>query len=151
MENHLTTQLSLRTIEKSYGARVVLDGVSLSIRPGERVGVVGENGSGKSTLVRIMAGLEAPDDGEVVCSAPGGVGHLAQTLDAETVGAAIDAALADVRELARRMEIAAEAQDMAAYGELLTAFEVRDGYEADLRVDQALHGLAWDTSTATAR
>lgn len=141
MENHLTTQLSLRTIEKSYGARVVLDGVSLSIRPGERVGIVGENGSGKSTLVRIMAGLEAPDDGEVVCSAPGGVGHLAQTLDAETVGAAIDAALAHVRELARRMEIAAEAQDMAAYGELLTAFEARDGYEADLRVDQALHGL----------
>ncbi|WP_373865333.1 ABC-F family ATP-binding cassette domain-containing protein [Nocardia shimofusensis] len=137
----LTTQLTLRGIGKSYGPRVVLEAVSLSVAPGERVGIVGENGSGKSTLLRIMAGVEAPDDGDVVCFAPGGTGRLEQTLDAETVGGAIDVALADIREIALAMQRAAEAQDMDAYGELLTAFEARDGYRADLRVEQAMHGL----------
>lgn len=141
MEIRLTTQLTLRNVGKSYGPRVVLDAVSLSIAPGERVGIVGENGSGKSTLLRIMAGIEAPDEGEVVCFASGGTGHLEQTLDAETVGDAVDVALADIRETALAMQRAAEAQDMEAYGELLTVFEARDGYQADLRVEQAMHGL----------
>ncbi|WP_245545822.1 ABC-F family ATP-binding cassette domain-containing protein [Nocardia higoensis] len=135
------TQLTLRGIEKSYGPRLVLDKVSLSVAPGERVGIVGENGSGKSTLLRITAGIESPDAGVVVCHAPGGVGIVEQTLDAETVGGAIDSALAEVRELERAMQRAAEAQDMEAYGELLTAFEARDGYRADLRVEQSMHGL----------
>ena len=43
-------------LTKSYGTRVVLSAVDLTIRTGERVGVVGENGSGKSTLARILAG-----------------------------------------------------------------------------------------------
>src|SRR5690606_34655910 len=88
------TQLTLRGIGKSYGHRLVLDAVSLTISPGERVGIVGENGSGKSTLLRILAGLETPDTGVAVCTAPGGVGIVEQTLDADTVGAAVDAALA---------------------------------------------------------
>ncbi|MDH3686588.1 MAG: ABC-F family ATP-binding cassette domain-containing protein [Myxococcales bacterium] len=52
-------------IEKSYGARRVLAGVSLTLGSRERVGLVGRNGCGKSTLARILAGLETPDSGEV--------------------------------------------------------------------------------------
>ncbi|MFD1940090.1 ribosomal protection-like ABC-F family protein [Nonomuraea mangrovi] len=137
----MTTQLSLHGISKSYGDRLVLDHVSLAVRPGERVGVVGENGSGKSTLLRIMAGIDRPDEGRVIST---GAGHLAQRLDLpgdHTVQQAIDAALADLREMERAMQAAAEAGDMARYGELLTAFEVRGGYEADASVDKSLHGL----------
>ncbi|NUR82847.1 MAG: ABC-F family ATP-binding cassette domain-containing protein, partial [Nonomuraea sp.] len=85
--------------------------------------------------------VERPDDGEVTVNAPGGAGHLEQTLDGATVGEAIDLALAELRALEAAMNTAAEAQDMAAYGELLTAFEARDGYNADLRVERAMHGL----------
>ncbi|MEV0588406.1 ABC-F family ATP-binding cassette domain-containing protein [Nonomuraea sp. NPDC050310] len=128
-------------MSKTYGERVVLDHVTLSIRPGEHAGIVGENGSGKSTLLRILAGVERPDDGEVTVSAAGGAGHLAQTLAGGTVGEAIDLALAELRELEAALQRAAEAQDLVAYGELLTAFEARDGYEADLRVERSMHGL----------
>lgn len=57
--------LSARGIVKSFGRRRALDDVSLEVRAGEVVAVVGENGAGKSTLLRICAGLERPDAGLV--------------------------------------------------------------------------------------
>jgi len=53
-------------LRKSYGASVLLDGASVTLRRGERVGLVGSNGSGKSTLARILAGEEEPDTGQLV-------------------------------------------------------------------------------------
>ena len=57
--------LAARTIGKSYGDTVVLDGLSLSVTPSSRIGVVGPNGIGKSTLLRLLAGIEQPDSGVV--------------------------------------------------------------------------------------
>ncbi|MEV5325095.1 ATP-binding cassette domain-containing protein [Nonomuraea sp. NPDC052634] len=127
--------------------------MSVSVRTGERVGIVGENGSGKSTLMRLLAGVERPDEGEVHLTSD--LGYVAQTL-AETLGLppgstvqeAVDAALADLRAMERRMRelesaLAEEASQevMDEYGELCTAYELRGGYEADARVDRAFHGL----------
>jgi putative ABC transport system ATP-binding protein len=58
--------LSLRGVTKRFGARVVLNAVSLEIAPGEYVAIVGESGIGKSTLLHIIAGLEPADSGSVV-------------------------------------------------------------------------------------
>ncbi|MFG1997687.1 ribosomal protection-like ABC-F family protein [Spirillospora sp. NPDC048911] len=145
-----TSQLSLKDVGKAYEGRIVLEQVSFSVRTGEKVGVIGENGSGKSTLLRMLAGEEKPDGGEITVMAAGGVGHLGQTLDLApelTVTDAIDHALADLRDLERRMREAeatlaeASPEEMADYGDLLTAYEARGGYEADARVDAAMHGL----------
>jgi ATP-binding cassette, subfamily F, member 3 len=57
--------LAVRGIAKSFGSRQILDGLDLDIEPGIRVGMIGPNGGGKSTLLRILAGEEAPDAGEV--------------------------------------------------------------------------------------
>jgi ATP-binding cassette subfamily F protein uup len=57
--------VSAHGLGKSYGARSVLQAVSLTVRTGERLGVVGQNGAGKSTLAKLMAGVEAPDRGTV--------------------------------------------------------------------------------------
>ncbi|WP_405093473.1 ATP-binding cassette domain-containing protein [Micromonospora sp. NBC_01392] len=146
----MSTQLALRAVSKAYAHGQVLDAVSGTVRDGERAAVVGENGAGKSTLLRLLAGQEAPDEGEVVVTADGGIGHLGQVLDlpdAATVGDAVDAALADLRDLQRRITEAEQALSagedglLTAYGELSTAFELRDGYRADARVRAAMSTL----------
>lgn len=143
-------QLSVKDVTKSYGTRTVLDQVTFTVRPGEKAAVVGENGSGKSTLLRLLAENELPDAGEITVSFPGGVGHLTQTLDLDpdcTVQDAVDLALVELRDMERRLREAEESlgeaspDELAAYGELLMAYEERGGYEADARVDAAMHGL----------
>ncbi|MFI6736568.1 TlrC/CarA/OleB/SrmB family ABC-F type ribosomal protection protein [Nonomuraea sp. NPDC050451] len=140
-------QLALTEITRRYGTRVVLDRVSLTVRPGERIGVIGDNGSGKSTLLRLMADAERPDNGELLVVAPGGVGYLPQSLALPphaTVADAVDLALSDLRELEARMRTAErslEEADAETYAGLVAQFEARGGYEADVRVEIALHGL----------
>ena len=58
--------LTAEQIKKSYTDRSLLDGVSFSLQEGEKVGVIGINGTGKSTLLKILAGLEEPDEGKLV-------------------------------------------------------------------------------------
>ncbi len=70
--------LSAIDITKIYGTRRVLDGVSLTIHAGERIGVVGANGSGKSTLGSILAGAEDSDSGTLALRRGATVGYLAQ-------------------------------------------------------------------------
>ena len=75
--------LAASNITKSYGAETILDRVSLLVRPGARIGVVGPNGSGKTTLLRLLAGLDEPDEGSLERRPPTlTVGHLAQEDDA---------------------------------------------------------------------
>ncbi|HEX4723654.1 MAG TPA: ABC-F family ATP-binding cassette domain-containing protein [Pseudonocardiaceae bacterium] len=146
----MSTQLTLRAVGQSFGDRLLLDHVDVTVSPGERIGIVGENGAGKSTLLRIIAGHQQPDDGEVVVAVTAGIGYLGQTLDLppeHTVGDAIDVALAELRAMERRLRaVEADLADatpelLAEYGDLLTAFEFRGGYEMDGRTDKAMHGL----------
>ena len=72
--------LAARNISKSYAAVQVLDGVSLVVAPGDRIGIVGPNGIGKSTLLRVLAGLERGGPRPVVRA--GAVGYLPQEPEA---------------------------------------------------------------------
>jgi ATPase subunit of ABC transporter with duplicated ATPase domains len=71
-----------RDITKSYGPTPVLERVSVTVAPGDRIGVIAPNGTGKTTLLRILAGLEPPDAGTVACIPPSAtVGYLPQEPD----------------------------------------------------------------------
>jgi ABC-type transport system involved in cytochrome bd biosynthesis fused ATPase/permease subunit len=58
--------LEARDVRKAYGRHQVLNGVALTVQPGQLVAVVGENGAGKSTLLKILAGTLRADRGEVL-------------------------------------------------------------------------------------
>jgi ATPase subunit of ABC transporter with duplicated ATPase domains len=68
----------LESLTKRYGRRVVHDGLSLTIRRGERWCVMGKNGAGKSTLLKMVAGQVAPDGGTVKLGASLKMGYFAQ-------------------------------------------------------------------------
>ena len=68
----------IEDLAKAYGRRVVFDGLSLTIRRGERWAVMGRNGAGKTTLLRIIAGALAPDAGSVRLGANLKMGYFAQ-------------------------------------------------------------------------
>src|SRR5215216_4199661 len=94
--------LTGRNLSKSFGSRLLFSGITLGFEEGERVGLIGANGSGKSTLLRIFAGLETPDEGELIARRQLRVGYVSQedvfepaapVLD--TVADAIDAHLDD--------------------------------------------------------
>ena len=70
--------VTIEGLTKSYGTRVVYDGLSLNIRRGERWCVMGRNGAGKSTLLKMVAGALTPDAGEVTLGASLRMGYFAQ-------------------------------------------------------------------------
>lgn len=74
----MTLLLSCQTISKSYGSRQLFKEISLGIFKGDKIGIIGPNGSGKSTFLKILAGIEAPDEGAVVGNRMLRVGYVAQ-------------------------------------------------------------------------
>jgi ATPase subunit of ABC transporter with duplicated ATPase domains len=100
--SRLAGSLVAAGVSKSYGAEVVLDGVSLVVPPRARIGLVGPNGAGKSTLLRLLAGLEEPDAGRIRRTpASLTVGYLAQERDIADEASGGEKARAALVELLR--------------------------------------------------
>ena len=70
--------LQITNLEKSYGKQLLFDGVSFTVNPRERVGLVGRNGHGKSTLFRMILGEEHQDAGTITVPSGYAIGHLSQ-------------------------------------------------------------------------
>ncbi len=86
--------LSAKNISKQYMERQVLDDVSFYLNEGDRVGIIGINGTGKSTLLRILAGVEAPDSGEMIRTGGVRVSYLPQIPAFEERGTVLEQVLA---------------------------------------------------------
>ena len=98
--------LAARGIAKSFGSRLILDGLDFDVEAGVRMGVIGPNGGGKSTLLRILAGDEFADAGEVTQRRGLTVSYLPQQLegDARNAFATLRAARPDLDELELELE-----------------------------------------------
>ena len=150
--------LSAQHIAKSFGVNAVLRDVSLTVQQGDRIGLVGVNGCGKSTLMRILAGLDAQDGGEISLVRGLRVGYLAQqnmVTSSETVWNELQKVYEQVfamekklRELEDEMAHAHTdaqrfAQLSADYDRLTQRFEEADGYSWKSMVSGVLNGLGF--------
>src|ERR687886_1556053 len=118
--------LQARGIAKSFGSRLILDGLDLDVEPRARVGVIGPNGGGKSTLLRILAGEEQPDAGELTQRRGLVVAYLPQQPEGDDRDAlaALRAARPDLDELERELAqveaaLGASSDDLARMTRLL--------------------------------
>ena len=150
--------LSAQNIAKSFGVNAVLRDVSLTVQQGDRIGLVGVNGCGKSTLMRILAGLDAQDGGEISLVRGTRIGYLAQqnmVTSGETVWNELQkvyepvfAMEAKLRELEDEMAHAHTdeqrfARLSADYDRLTRRFEESDGYSWKSMVSGVLNGLGF--------
>jgi len=103
--------VSLNGVRKSFGSRIVLEGLDFAVESRARIGVVGANGSGKSTLLRLLAGIEEPDAGTSVRRRGVTVSYLAQHPlgDERTPLETVRAARPDLAQLDRELHRVSEA------------------------------------------
>ena len=140
--------LALQDIRKSFGTNEVLKHVSFTLQDGEKMGLVGVNGSGKSTLMKIIAGLETPDDGTENMQKGLRIGYLAQQggLDGEeTVQHALESVFDPVVRLEEEMrETEKEMADCADDPVMLSRLGSR--YDALTRAFEQGNGWGWRSS-----
>ncbi len=90
--------VNLEAVTKSYGTTTVLDGVSLGVAAGDRIGVVGRNGGGKTTLMRVLSQLEPVDAGRVTHTGSLQVGVLSQGDDLDPTATVRDVVVGDAAD-----------------------------------------------------
>ncbi len=138
--------LTLTRAHLAYGHVPLLDGADFSLEAGERVGLIGRNGSGKSSLLKILAGLERPDDGSLQLQQGVRVVYVPQEPDfdaAKTVFDTVAEGVAEARALRERFEAHAPGEDLDA---LQTRLEALGGWTWEQRVDETLQRLRLDPS-----
>lgn len=131
--------ITLSGAQLAFGHVPLLDHADLSLEAGERVGLIGRNGTGKSSLLKILAGLERPDDGLLQLQQGLRIAYVAQEpqLDPEaTVFEAVRAGLGALLELLDRYERGDGDLDA-----LQARIESQDGWHWQQRVEETLHRL----------
>ena len=136
--------LTLADAHLAFGHVPLLDGASFALEAGERVALIGRNGAGKSSLLKILAGLERPDDGAL--QVQGGLRrvYVAQEpsfAPGSTVFHAVADGVAEARALRARYEQHADGEDLDA---LQSRIEALGGWTWEQRVDAALQRLHLD-------
>ncbi len=143
--------LIARELHKAHGAATILAGVSVTVAPGDVLGVVGPNGAGKSTLLRLLAGIDRPDRGSVRLTA-GTAGYLPQEPDRapgerlqDYLARRTGVAAADARVQAATSALAAGEPDAAdAYHDAFETWLGLGGADLEPRAETVLRDLGLD-------
>lgn len=140
--------LTLNDACLAFGHVALLDHAAFSLETGERVGLIGRNGTGKSSLLRILAGLEKADDGQLQLQTGLQATYVPQEptfADGATVFSTVSEGLAEIKALRERFEAHHEGEDLDA---LMTQIEARNGWNWEQRVDETLQRLRLDPNLA---
>ena len=147
--------LQVNHIQLSYGPRLILEDISCTVAPGEKAGLIGVNGAGKSSLLKIIAGLQEADGGNII--RPKSYGYLSQDVAHETsvvegttvrefvfASTGLDTAVAHYEELSLQVAQASNgdlSELLERFANAQDALERLGYYEADARAEQLIAGL----------
>ena len=134
--------LSANELTLAYGYQRILEGATISVGPGEKVGFVGRNGSGKTSLLKILAGEQSPDTGDIARQRGLRVGYLPQEFELETeksVRENIEAGAADLMDWMARYEAGQGSE--AELADLHHQIEAADGWNFQARIKASATAL----------
>ncbi|TAM64315.1 energy-dependent translational throttle protein EttA [Mycobacterium sp.] len=142
---------TMKKVRKAHGDKVVLDDVTLSFYPGAKIGVVGPNGAGKSSVLRIMAGLDKPNNGDAFLANDATVGILLQEPplnEEKTVRGNVEEGLGEIKvkldrfnEVAELMATDYSDELMDEMGRLQEELDHADAWDLDSQLEQAMDAL----------
>ena len=143
----------LKNLNKQFGPKIILENVSFHLRPGERVGLVGENGAGKTTLFRIIMQADSADSGKVIIRKDTQAATLEQELD-DFNGSVLERVMSgdpafhaiqiEMSKLEKKMYADSNSNATTSrYGELQHNFEQLSGYEREPKAYAILSGLGF--------
>lgn len=147
--------ITVKNIEKKFFTEKILEDVSLELKSGERVGLLGENGTGKTTIFKIIMGIETIDAGQVFIRKNIKIGILWQmpldygslTVEAVLLNAFKDVELIKkkLKNIEKEMEDKGQLDDvlLKKYGELQTKYEVLGGYDVEEKMSKICSGLGF--------
>lgn len=142
---------TMKKVRKAHGDKVILDDVTLSFYPGAKIGVVGPNGAGKSSVLRIMAGLDKPNNGDAFLATGATVGILQQEPplnEDKTVRGNVEEGMGDIKikldrfnEIAELMATDYTDELMEEMGRLQEELDHADAWDLDAQLEQAMDAL----------
>jgi len=142
---------TMKKVRKAHGDKVILDDVTLSFFPGAKIGVVGPNGAGKSSVLRIMAGLDKPNNGDAFLANDATVGILQQEPllnEEKTVRGNVEEGLGEIKvkldrfnEVAELMATDYSDELMEEMGRLQEDLDHADAWDLDSQLEQAMDAL----------
>lgn len=142
---------TMKKVRKAHGDKVILDDVTLSFYPGAKIGVVGSNGAGKSSVLRVMAGLDKPNNGDAFLATGATVGILQQEPplnEDKTVRGNVEEGMGDIKikldrfnEVAELMATDYTDELMEEMGRLQEELDHADAWDLDAQLEQAMDAL----------
>ncbi|SES17917.1 ATP-binding cassette protein, ChvD family [Lentzea xinjiangensis] len=142
---------TMKKVRKAHGDKVILDDVTIMFYPGAKIGVVGPNGAGKSSVLKIMAGLDTPNNGEAYLAPGYTVGILQQEPplnEEKTVLGNVQEGLGEIKvkldrfnEIAELMATDYSDELMEEMGKLQEELDHADAWDLDSQLEQAMDAL----------
>jgi ATP-binding cassette ChvD family protein len=142
---------TMKKVRKAHGDKVILDDVTIQFYPGAKIGVVGPNGAGKSSVLKIMAGLDQPNNGEAFLSPGYSVGILQQEPglnEDKTVLGNVEEGVGDIKtklnrfnEIAEKMAVDYSDELIEEMGQLQEDLDHADAWDLDSQLEQAMDAL----------
>lgn len=140
----MASYLQIEDLTKSYGDRILFDSVTFGVNQGDKIGLIAKNGTGKTTLLRIIAGIEAPDRGNVTFRADIRTGIVQQTPEFNPDSTVLEACLNSDTETCRIIEAyeqAVASGESDSINQAMQRMEAEGAWDYDDRLKQLLHQL----------